>query len=269
MRLKNLAIVAALVLGFASSAFAGQSIKVSGSTTILPIMQRVIEAYMKAHPDVEIAVSGGGSSNGIKALLDGTTDIAMASRTMKDKEMKLAEEKGLSPKQVVIALDAVIPIVNKSNPVSDLTIEQLQAIYAGKVTNWKEVGGNDEGIVVVSRDTSSGTYETWSKFVMGKTRVFPGALLQASSGAVLQAVSKNPRAISYDGIGYVDSSVKALTVNGVEGNDKTAKDKSFPIARTLQVYIDGNPSGATKGLIDFILSPEGQNIVKEAGFIKL
>lgn len=269
MRMKHLAIVAALVLGLTSSAFAGQKIKIAGSTTILPIMQRVVEAYMKANPDVEIAVSGGGSSNGIKALLDGTIDIAMASRTMKDKEVKMAAEKGMNPKQVVIALDAVIPIVNKSNPVNDLTIDQLQAIYAGKVTNWKEVGGKDEGIVVVSRDTSSGTYETWSHFVMGKTRVFPGALLQASSGAVLQAVAKNPRAISYDGIGYVDNSVKPLTVNGVEGNATTAKDKSFPVARTLQVYVDGSVSGAAKGLIDFILSPEGQNIVEEAGFIKL
>lgn len=269
MRLKNIPIIAALILCFASSAFAGQSIKISGSTTILPIMQRVIEAYMAAHPDVQIAVSGGGSSNGIKALLDGTADIAMASRTIKDKEIDLAGKKGLSPKQVVIALDAVIPIVNKNNPVNNLTTDQLQAIYAGKITNWKEVGGDDQGIVVVSRDTSSGTYETWSKFVMKKTRVFPGALLQASSGAVLQAVSKNPRAISYDGIGYVDDTVKALTVDGVAGNDITAKDKSFPIARTLQVYITDTPSDTTKGLIDFILSPEGQRIVKEAGFIAL
>ncbi len=269
MRFKSIALVAAMLLGFASSAFAADKIVVKGSTTVLPIMQKAVEAYMQQHPDVTIEVSGGGSSNGIKALLDGTTDVAMASRKMKDKEISLAAEKGITANEVVVALDAVIPIVHPSNPVNSLTSDQLKAIYEGKVTNWKEVGGADATIVVISRDTSSGTYETWEEKIMKKARVFPGALLQASSGAVLQAVAKNPKAIAYDGIGYVNDTVKAVKVDGVQGSASSAKDGSYKVARSLQIYIPGTPSGATKGLVDFILSPAGQRIVEEAGFIKM
>lgn len=269
MRFKSLALVAVMVLGLASSAFAGEKITIKGSTTILPIMQKCVEAYMKKHPDVVIEVSGGGSSNGIKALLDGSTDIAMASRQMKDKEIALAAEKGIKANEIVIAFDAVVPIVNPANPVTNLTSDQLKAIYEGKVTNWKEVGGNDAPIVVISRDTSSGTYETWEGKIMKKARVFPGALLQASSGAVLQAVSKNPKAIAYDGLGYVNDSVHAVSVDGIAGSAKTAKDNTYPVARSLQIYTNGTPAGAAKGLVDFILSAEGQNLVEEAGFIKM
>ncbi len=271
MRIKNLALMAVLVCSLVAAphAYAAQKINISGSTTILPIMQRVVEAYMQAHPDVEISVSGGGSSNGIKALIDGSTDIAMASRNVKDKEKQMLAQKNITLQRVVIALDAVLPIVHPQNPVNNLTLDQLRDIYAGNITNWKEVGGVDAGIVVVSRDTSSGTYETWNNFVMRKTRVFPGALLQASSGAVLQAVSRNPRAISYDGMGYVDTTVKALHVEGVNGTPQNVKGKRFPIARTLQVYISSTPSDAVNRLIAFILSSEGQAIVQKAGFIPL
>lgn len=269
MRLKHFALVAALVLGMAANAFAGGKITIKGSTTVLPIMQRVVEAYMKKHPGIDISVSGGGSSNGIKAMLDKTTDIAMASRKMKSKEVKLASSKGITAVEHIIALDAVIPIINLANPVKNLTSEQLKAIYEGKITNWKEVGGDDSRIVVISRDTSSGTYETWNKIIMKKARVFPGALLQASSGAVLQAVSKNKKAIAYDGIGYVDDSVKAVTVDGIAGSAETAKNKTFLVSRSLQIYTNGEPTGDTKGLIDFIMSSEGQDIVEAAGFIRL
>ena len=269
MRLTSFVLVAALVLGMAANAFAAEKITIKGSTTVLPIMQKVVEAYMKKNPSVEISVSGGGSSNGIKALIDNTTDIGMASRKMKSKEVKLAASKGQKIVEHVIALDAVIPIINKANKVNNLTSEQLKAIYEGKITNWKEVGGDDSRIVVISRDTSSGTYETWHKIIMKKARVFPGALLQASSGAVLQAVAKNKKAIAYDGIGYVDNSVKAVTVDGIAGSAKSAKDKTYLVSRSLQIYTNGEPKGATKGLVDFIMSPEGQDIVEAAGFIKL
>ncbi|MGE4299539.1 MAG: phosphate ABC transporter substrate-binding protein [Desulfovibrionaceae bacterium] len=269
MRIKNLLLTACVVLAMVGTAFAG-SIEVKGSTTVFPIMQKWVEAFQGAHSGAAISVSGGGSSNGIKALLDGTTDIAMASRKMKDKEVTLAKEKGVEPKEFVVALDAVLPIVNPSNPVTNLTIDQLRGIYAGDITNWKEVGGKDETIVVISRDTSSGTYETWEHFVMGKkARVTPRALLQASSGAVLTAVGKNPKAISYDGIGYVNKTVKALKVNGVEGTAQTAKDKSYPISRELQIYTNGAPKGEVKTFIDFMLSPAGQKFVGEAGFVPL
>lgn len=269
MRIKNLILAALITLGMVSTAFAG-NLEVKGSTTVFPIMQKWVEAYMAKHPDVKISVSGGGSSNGIKALLDGTTDIAMASRKMKSKEVTKAKEKGIDAVEHVVALDAVLPIVHPSNPVSDLTTDQLRDIYTGKITNWKEVGGADSSIVVISRDTSSGTYETWGKFVLGKgNRVTPRALMQASSGAVLQAVAKNPKAISYDGIGYVNNTVKALKVNGITGSAKTAKDMSFPVARELQVYTNGQPTGELGDFMSFVKGKDGQKFVGEAGFIPL
>ncbi|MBG0777614.1 MAG: phosphate ABC transporter substrate-binding protein [Desulfovibrionaceae bacterium] len=269
MRVKNLVLTAMLILGMTSVAFAG-NIEVKGSTTIFPIMQKWVEAFMKAHPETKISVSGGGSSNGIKAILDGTTDIAMASRKMKDKEITAAKEKNVDAKEIVVALDAVLPIVHPSNPVSDLSIAQLQGIYTGAIKNWKEVGGEDKNIVVISRDTSSGTYETWGHFVIGKgNRVTPAALLQASSGAVLQAVAKNKAAISYDGIGYVNKTVKALKVNGIAGTATTAKSGEFPVSRELQIYTNGEPKGELKSFVDFCLSAEGQKYVSEAGFIPL
>ena len=267
MRLMSYLLSAALVICMAVPSMAANSVTVKGSTTVLPIMQRAVEAFI-AETGTPVAVSGGGSSNGIKALLDGSTDIAMASRKMKGKEIKLAESRKLTPVEHIIALDAVIPIVNPSNPVDNLTSAQLKAIYEGKINNWKEVGGKDSKIVVISRDTSSGTYETWHKIIMKKARVFPGALLQASSGAVLQAVAKNPNAIAYDGIGYINDTVKSVTVDGVMGTAKTAKDKSYPIARTLQIYTSSAPTTAANELVEFILSPKGQDIVEQAGFIR-
>ena len=267
MSIKRLAMLAVLTLGMAANAFAAEKIVVKGSTTVLPIMQKAAEAYMKKTPGVEIEISGGGSGNGIKALIDGNLDVCMSSRKIKAKEIEAATANGRTPVEHVVALDAILPIINKNNAVDNLSIDQLRAIYEGKVTNWKEVGGKDEAIVVISRDTSSGTYESWQHFVMGESKVFPGALLQASSGTVLQAVSKNSKAISYDGIGYVDASVKPIKVNNVMGSEKTAKDGSYPMSRDLQVYTPGEPKGATKAFIDFMKSAEGQAIVKEAGFI--
>ena len=269
MRLIKLIVASLLVFAMAAPALAAE-IKVQGSTTVYPIMQSAVEGYMANHSDVNITVSGGGSSNGIKALLDNTCDIAMASRKMKKKEVKLAAERGVKAVEHVVALDAVLPIVNPSNPVTDLSIEQLKGIFTGKITNWKDVGGDDKKIVVISRDTSSGTYETWQKFVVGKkNRVTPRALLQASSGAVLQAVAKNPKAISYDGIGYVDKTVKALKVNGIAGTAATAKDMSYPISRELQVYTNGEPTGATGDFIKYLKSAEGQKHVAAQGFVTL
>src|SRR6056297_1653438 len=166
------ALVAALCLFVALPAWAG-SIQIKGSTTVLPIAQKCAEAFMKANPDIAISISGGGSGNGIKALIDGTTDIADASRFIKDKEVKRAVENGRYPVPFGVAYDSIVPIVHPSNAVTDLSLEQLKAIYKGKVKNWKEVGGPDKKIVVISRDTSSGTYEVWEKLVMDKQRVYP------------------------------------------------------------------------------------------------
>ena len=265
-------IVAALaaIMMMTGSAFAG-SISVKGSTTVLPLMQKAAEAYMAKNPGVEISISGGGSSNGAKALIDGACDIAMMSRDMKGKEIKAATGNGRAPEQFIVAFDCIVPIVNPANSVSNLSKDQLWAIYTGNAKNWKDVGGKDGQVVVISRDTSSGTYDCWKSKVMKKDgkkhRVFPGALLQASNGAVAQAVAGNKLATGYVGLGYLNNEVKAVTVNGVKASVETALDGSYPISRGLNLYTPGKPSGETKAFIDFMMSPEGQKMAASIGFI--
>ena len=266
-RIISLALALALCFA-ATSAFAESNIRVDGSTTVLPIMQKLVEAYMKANPGVNITVSGGGSGNGIKAIIDGTTDIAMSSREMKEKEIETAKEKGRTPNPIVIGIDAIVPIVHPANPVTDLKSEQLRDIFAGKITNWKDVGGEDKQIVVISRDTSSGTYEAWQELIMKDAKVFPGALLQASSGAVLQVLGKNKFAIGYDGFGYLNNTVKGLKVNGIPGNMETAASKTYPVARPLFIVVNAKPSADVAKFVDFIMDPaKGQKIVGESGAV--
>ena len=253
----------------ATSAVAG-NIVIKGSTTVLPIAQKASEAYMKENPDVTISLSGGGSGNGIKAIIDGTTDIADSSRFIKDKEVAQAVEKGVYPVPFAVAYDCIVPVVHPSNSVSNLTLEQLKAIYMGKVKNWKEVGGPDRTIVVISRDTSSGTYEVWEEKVMKKERVYPGALLQASNGAVAQAVAKNQNAIGYIGLGYVNKDLRGLSVNGVAGSAETTLNGTFPISRALYMFTNKWPSGDIAKFINYMLHPsKGQKMVKDAGFVPL
>lgn len=250
-------------------AIAAGNVVIKGSTTVLPIVQAALEAYMKAHPGVDISLSGGGSGEGIKALIDKSADIATSSREIKDKEVELAKSKGINPVTYTVAIDALTPIVHPKNKVNGLTIDQLSQIYQGKIKNWKEVGGDDLQIVVVSRDSSSGTFETWGHLVLNNAKVTPKAQMQASSGAVVQAVSKNRYAISYVGIGYLDKAVKALTVNGVPASAKTALSKEYPIARPLYMYTNGQPEGVVAGFIKFVLSPAGQKLVAREGFIPI
>jgi phosphate transport system substrate-binding protein len=271
MKLKGSVILAlgmALCLT-ATMVWAG-NIVIKGSTTVLPIAQKVAEVYMKANPDVRISISGGGSGNGMKALIDGSTDIADSSRFIKDKEVKLAVEKGRFPVPFAVAYDCIIPVVHPSNSMTNLTLDQLKAIYKGEIKNWKDVGGPDRSIVVVSRDTSSGTYEVWEGKVMKKERVYPGALLQASNGAVVQAVSKNRNAIGYIGLGYLDASVKALSVNGIAGSPETTLNGTYPVSRPLYMFTAGWPTGDTLNFINYVIHPQkGQKYVAEAGYVPL
>ena len=264
-----MAALAALSLIGGAPALAVENLAVNGSTTVLPVGQATAEAYMKKNPSVNIAISGGGSGNGIKALIDKTTQIAMSSREMKKEEIELAKSRGVNPVEHKVAIDALTPVVHPSNPVANLTIEQLSLIYQGKIRNWKEVGGKDLQIVVVSRDTSSGTYESWQEKILHKEKVSPRAQLQASSGAVVQAVSKNRYAVGYIGIGYLNKSVKALTVNGVVANDVNALKGSYPIARPLYYYTNGQPKGVVAEYVKFVTGPEGQKIVKKEGFVPI
>jgi phosphate transport system substrate-binding protein len=269
--MKKLLLMLTIVSFVFSSTFvwAGKLV-IKGSTTVLPIAQKVAEAYMKEHPETKISISGGGSGNGIKAIIDGSTDIANSSRFIKNKEIKLAMKKGVYPVPFRVAYDCIIPIIHPSNTVNDLTLDQLKKIYQGKVTNWKDVGGPDRRISVVSRDTSSGTYEVWEKKVMNKERVFPGALLQASNGAVAQVVSKNKNAIGYIGIGYMENTVRAIKVNGIEGSITTTLNGTFPISRPLFMFTQSWPTGETINFLNFLLHPEkGQKLVSQAGYVPL
>ncbi len=255
-----------LILG-ANLALAAENVVIKGSTTVLPIAQAALEAYTKAHPGVNISLSAGGSGDGIKALIDKSTDIANSSREIKDKEITLARAQGVDPIAHAVAIDAIVPIVHPKNKVNGLTIDQLSQIYQGKITNWKEVGGDNLTIVVVSRDSSSGTFESWGHLVLNNARVTSKAQLQASNGAVVQAVSKNRYAIGYIGLGYLNTSLKALTVNGITASAKTALSKEYPVSRPLYMYTNGQPTGEVANLIKFVLSPAGQKLVAKEGFV--
>lgn len=258
------------VLGLGAPALAAQDIVINGSTTVLPVMQKAGEAFMASHPGVALSISGGGSGNGIKALIDKQCNVAMSSRDIKEKEAAAAAKNGVKPVRTAIAVDAIVPVVHPANPVSEISAGQLRDIYAGKITNWKELGGEDAAIVAVSRDTSSGTFECWEELVMNKERVTPAALMQASNGAVVQAVSNNKNAVGYIGLGYLDKSSKALKVDNVNASAETALSKQWPIARELYIFTDGEPTGDVKKLVDYLLDPgKGQKDVREVGYVPL
>jgi phosphate transport system substrate-binding protein len=247
----------------------GNKVIIKGSTTLLPIVQKSTEEYRR-NVAVSISVEGSGSGNGIKALLDNTTDIAMSSREMKDKEIESAKAKGMNVEEITVAYDMIVPIVHPSNRVSSVTMDQLKAVYDGSISKWKNLGGSDEAIVVLSRDSSSGTYEYWHEHVMKKSDVRKDALLQASNGQILSTITGNAKAIGYIGFGYMNKSVKALKVNGVEGTIENGKSKKYPISRKLYLYVNKDKvSKESRSFIDFILSPRGQMVVKEAGYIPL
>lgn len=247
----------------------GNRVVVKGSTTVLPITQKAAEAFKKTE-GINIFIEGSGSGNGIKALIDEGCDIANSSREMKPEEKKAAADKGIQVKEILVAYDMIVPIVHPSNPVKNLTLDQIKAIYDGSIKNWKDVGGKDEAIVVISRDTSSGTYEIWHEKVMKKTDVRNDALLQASNGAIVTTVAGNPKAIGYVGFGYVNNSVNGISVNSVPVTIENGKSGKFPVSRKLYMYVNGKKlSDNTKKFIDYLLSPTGQALVKETGYIPL
>ncbi len=259
---------ALLVLGLAVPCFA-ERIVVEGSTTVLPIAQKASEVFMNNNHDAEISVRGGGSGVGIASLIDGTCDIADSSRAIKDTELDKAVTNGRHPKATVIAMDGICVIVHTSNSVSALTKKQIKDIYTGKISNWTQVGGNDEKIVVISRDTSSGTFEAFGELALEKAKVRPDALMQASNQAVASTVERTPGAIGYVGLGYVTSAIKAVDVEGVKASKETVLSGKYPIGRPLFMYTNGPAKGLAKQLIDFIMSPEGQKLVEEEGFVGL
>jgi len=241
---------------------------INGSTTVFPIAQRAAEEFMNKHPDVNVSVRGTGSGNGIASLINGTCDIADASRPITQGEIEEAEKNGIKPVSHIIARDGIAIIVNKDNPISSISRKELKKIYTGEITNWKELGGEDMKIIPVTRDSSSGTFEVFEEKVLGKdTQMISSAVVQGSNQAVKVTVTKTPGAIGYIGLGYIDGSVKVLRYDGIIPSEKSVSSGAYEISRPLFMYTNGQPVGVVKEFIDFVLSKDGQKIVKEAGFV--
>lgn len=252
-----------------------QKLKIKGSDTVLPLTQTEAEEYMKKNKGSSIMVTGGGSGVGIAALENKTTDIAQSSRSLKlDEKLKL-KEKGIKFTEVIIAYDALAVIVHPTNKVSQLTREQLDQIYTGKVTNWKQVGGADMKIVVYSRETSSGTYEFFKEHVMGNKNFAGSALLMPATGAVVQSVSQTKGAIGYVGLAYLEKTIKPIKVSYNQGKTyvapsvAAAKNKTYPISRPLYYYYLISVEKTVSPFIKFVLSPAGQQLVLKSGYVPL
>lgn len=261
-------LVTMIVMGLALPCYA-EKIVLEGSTTVLPIAQKAAEVYMQKNDSADISVRGGGSGVGIASLIDGTCDIANSSRPIKDTELDKAVIRGKSIKAHVIAMDGIAVIVNPANKVNALTKKQVKDIYTGKISNWLQVGGAGQKIVVISRDTSSGTFEAFAELALDKQKVRPDALMQASNQAVASIVSRTPGAIGYVGLGFLSSNIQAVQIDGITPSKETVLSGKYPIGRPLFMYTNGAPQGLAKDLIDFIKSPEGQELVEEDGFVAL
>ena len=262
-------IAIAAVAATVGSVSAQNKIVIDGSTTVGPIAKAFAQYFKAAHPEVNITVSESGSGNGAKGLINSTCDIGDMSRPMKEGEFKACADKGVQPVAHVVALDGLPILVHPSNRVKELTIEQVRKIYLGEITNWKEVGGSDLPIVIISRDTNSGTYETFEKMVMSKQKIHENCEYVGSNGAVRQRVQSTPNAIGYAGLGFVDKTVKALKINGIYPSTETVQSGEYPIARPLFMYTNGYPKLGSP-LYQFVtihLSEDGQEMVEEIGFV--
>lgn len=246
-----------------------EKIVIEGSTTVLPITQKAAEVFMQSHSDADISVRGGGSGVGIASLLDKSCDIADSSRPIKDTELDKAVTNGVDVKAHVVAMDGIAVIVNTANPVSALSKKQLKDIYTGKISNWKALGGNDEKIVVISRDSSSGTFEAFGELALNKEKVRADALMQASNQAVASTVVNTAGAVGYVGLGYINGPVKVLAIDGVVASQETVLANKYPISRPLFMYTNGTPKGLVGDFLDFIAGKDGQKIVEEEGFVVL
>lgn len=272
------------VLIISTSAYAAQaknSIQIKGSDTMVNLGQSWAERYMEKNPSNFVAVTGGGSGTGFSSLISGTCDIAMASRNIKDKEIALAKQRGINPNEIRVAMDGLAVVVNPSNSIDRLTIDQLAGIFTGKISNWKELGGKDGTIVVLSREVNSGTHVYFKEHVLrkndpnSKEEFAPQALLMPSSQAIADEVASNPAAIGYYGMGYISVKQKpvAIAISEESGYVEPAIDNvvngGYPISRPLFLYTNGAPQGLIKNFVDYILSKEGQTIVLETDFVPI
>lgn len=271
LRILKIVALSAVVV-FSACGKKQESLSIKGSDTVLPLAQKLAEKYMNQYPERVVTVVGGGSGVGIAAMIDGNTVLANASRAIKQSEIRNANAKGINPVRHEIAKDGLSVVVNPANPVGRLTIDQISRIYSGEVTNWKDVGGKNENIVLYSRESSSGTYVYFKEAVLDKKEYAPGAQLMPATGAIVQAVSQTPGAIGYVGLAYLNDKVKAVHVaeesEYVEPSVENVMNGTYPLARGLFQYSDGEPAeGMVRNWFNFVFSEEGQTIVREIGYI--
>ncbi|GAB1402657.1 phosphate ABC transporter substrate-binding protein [Elusimicrobiota bacterium] len=275
-----------LVLFFASCSrghdvSSGVAMQIKGSDTIVNLVQVWAEEYVRANQSCNVGVTGGGSGTGFAALLNHTCDIAMASREAEDREIELAKEKNIEYKEFIVGLDGLAVLVHKDNPVNHLTMSQLRDIFMARVTNWKELGGEDRKIVILSRESNSGTHMFFKEHVLrhndkkSKDEFSPSSLLMPSSQAIFDEIYQNPNALGYVGMGFINDKVKALSISNWGSNVfiypslENVKSGMYPISRPLYLYTDGEPKNMVKDFIEFTLSQRGQQIVAETDFVPI
>ncbi|NPV14674.1 phosphate ABC transporter substrate-binding protein [candidate division WOR-3 bacterium] len=237
------------------------SLTIAGSTSVQPFAELLAERYMMEHPGVEINVQGGGSSAGIRAVQNRICDIGMSSRPLTPEEQNL--------QQWTIALDGIVLIVHKQNPVRNITLKQLQDVFSGKIRNWQELGGPDQKITVITREEGSGTRGCFEEIVMKDVHFAADALVQDCNGAVREIVASDPAAIGYISFGLVDERVQPLTVDGITPSESTITAHIYPLARKFLFLTNGEPSTLARSFLDFVLGPEGQKTLADEGLIKV
>ncbi|HAL45471.1 MAG: hypothetical protein A2Y12_16705 [Planctomycetes bacterium GWF2_42_9] len=277
--MKKLCTLLVALLATQMASAAPNMLQIKGSDTMVNLAQSWSETFMETNPKDFISVTGGGSGTGLSALISGTCDIAMSSRDIKKKEIELAEKKGIKPFEIKVALDGLAVVVSPKNPVSKLTLEQLADIFTGKITNWKQLGGHDGQIVLLSREVNSGTHVYFKEHVLRKnnpsgTEEFaPSALMLSSSQAIADEIKGNANAIGYYGMGYVSKNQKAISIAKDANSPYEAPtienviSGKYPISRPMYLYTNGEPKGLVKKFVDFDLSKQGQEIVVKTDFV--
>lgn len=246
------------------------SIRVMGSTTIQPLASSIGQAFTRQNPAVAVEVSGGGSAAGIRALIDGKVDIATSSSFISEAEISLAFQRGVYPVPIQIANDCILPIVHRSNPLAEISREDLRRIYTGELRNWNRLGGPDLEIEVVQRDGASGTFEVWQELVMNRHKAKPPLLVRDSNAAIVAAVANNPGAIGYISLSFLNAGIKPLAVDGIMGSRRSLRDGSYSLSRPLFLFTNGWPEGRTRQFVNFVLSPDkGQKMLADAQYIPL
>jgi len=257
-------LIASLLLAACGASAAGETLSVTGSTTVQPLAEKLAEGFMSANQDVQIDVQGGGSSVGVKAAGEGTSDLGMASREIKDEEKTQFPELQVH----VIAWDGIAIVVHPDNPLKDLSLDQIRGIFSGSIVNWSEVGGMDAAITVAAREEGSGTRDAFMELVMGKDAlILDNAILQSSNGAIRTVVSTTPNAIAFISFGYLDESTKAISINGAAATEENAASGLYPVVRPLNLLTNGAPQGLVKAFLDYVFSAEGQAMVRAEGYI--